>query len=194
MRVVKLCGSHTGHTLVGAGLDCHYAVVIDNKYGGAIPVDTLMSSVVHHDKWDAPPGFKYSFSHPMQRELKGEVVWVGNTGGIVGDIDLHINVVKNPYEVAYTFLKKYKTTNRAFQSLDTMFSDMQSNPGPVVYYEDLIAYPEMEFLKLAATMELEATARWLAACASLIKEVERPRLDVDLDFLFDRYDFLRRYK
>lgn len=188
MKCLEVRGSHSGHTVVAAALDCHPNVIIANRYGKPLTAEQVIEQKSDYLRWGKKG--KYSFLHEDQCVVKDRILWVGNTGKME-HVDKVIGVVRNPYVMAYSLIKKHKTQNAVIKFMDNLFE----NIGEAIFYEDLLVAPMNIFVVIAASLELNATMDWLNSASSLvIRGIPQPKLDIDLTELFDKYDWLRRYK
>lgn len=188
MRTFEIKGSYSGHTLVGAILDCHPNVIVANRYSKPITADEILNSYNNSLKWI---GIKYSFKHQAQFLYKSDILWLGNTGA-VKDPDQIISIVRNPYAMAFSIIKKYKTEEATVERLHDIFNEMA---GKVFFYEDLIGLPIKLCHELADYFKLQVPDYWLDAAISLVRNnIPQPVLDINLDSLFEKYEWLQRYK
>jgi len=186
MKSIEIRGSHSGHTLVAAALDCHPNIIIANRYGAPITIKQILASKNDTQKW---VGNKYSFIHPDQLTNKEKILWLGNTGRIEAP-DRTIWIIRNPYVMAYSLLKKHKSIEAVMKFILNMFKQVEEK----IFYEDIIINPKIEFIKLGCTLELNVTKNWLEAASSLVKtNIKQPKLDINLDNLFNNYTWLQRY-
>ncbi len=187
MQKLAIKGSHSGHTLVAAILDCHPNVVIDNHYGQPRTAEEMLNTSQDADKWT---GNTYSFTHPDQTVPKSNVLWVGNTGDVDAP-DSVIGVVRNPYAMSYSIVKKHKTEDAAKQVMWALFEQMEY----MVFYEDLTEDPERSLIEISDRLSIPMTDNWLVAADELINtNLAHPTLTIDLGEFFARYAWLRRYQ
>lgn len=187
MKSLEIRGSHSGHTLVAAMLDCHPNIIMANTYGKALSVYDVLDSSSNVKKWD---GLNYKFIHPYQQQYKPSILLVGNTDKMINP-DYTILIVRDPYVMVNSLLKKHKEIKKVIEFMDNLFEKMEY----IVFYEDIIKNPINELITLSNLFCIRHPDYWLTASKSLIqKDIEQPRIDVDLSKLFDKYEWLGRYK
>lgn len=189
MRRLEIKGSHSGHTLVAAVLDCHPNVVVANRYGWPLTTDDVLNSRNDLNKW---VGVKYNFVNRFQIMYKSEILYVANTG-VMADPDKIVGVVRNPYAMAFSLIKKHKTEENTIKFLLNIFKNLDNEYK--IFYEDILSFPLKIFSELAVELKLQTPDFWLSAAENLVrKNIPQPKLDIDLSGIFDKYEWLGRYK
>ena len=185
MKTVAVVGSHTGHTILAACLDCHPDVMMANSYGRKLTVPEILMASANEDRW---VGERYNFSHAGQIR-KNVPKLVGNTGGVI-DPDYVLLTVRDPYVMANSLArsKRFDTHEKILERLMLIYSEYAE--GFLIFYEDFIKSPVRELKEIALFLDLDGS--WEEA-AEMVKPYEQPRMDIDLSELFDRYAFLGRY-
>lgn len=188
MKHLEIKGSHSGHSLVAACLDCHPNVVVANIYGYAISDAEVLSSRHNKLKWKRN---KYNYNHPLQNSIKSNLLWLGNTGRIKNP-DKTIGIIKNPYVMANTLIKKHKTEEAVIRFMDQLFENM--NDGRI-FYEDLLKEPRYQFTRLADILGIPYISYWVEAAISLIRDdIPQSKMNINLDLLFNKYEWLKIYE